>query len=49
MVYTFSSIEKEEYVRLYEFVKNKKIHVSIYSITEFWETQNASDFFVIRF
>ena len=31
MVYTFSSIEKEEYGRLYEFVKNKKIHVSMSS------------------
>ena len=29
MVYTFSSIEKEEYGRLYDFVKN---NVSFYSI-----------------
>ena len=51
MVYTFSSIEKEEYGRLYEFVKNKKIHVSFYSISyrvAVSETQNANDF-LIRF
>ena len=30
MLYTFSSIEKEEYGRLYEFVKN---NVSFYSIS----------------
>ena len=33
MVYTFSSIEKDEYGRLYDFVKSKKIQVSIKRIS----------------